>query len=80
MGLDTFIRLCVNNWRLTVAAGDTLIFASELVTGFENWQLISEQNLGTAHKESLLNSAEYQHDSLATAVRNQLENSQVFHF
>ncbi|OQY49967.1 MAG: hypothetical protein B6247_22355 [Candidatus Parabeggiatoa sp. nov. 2] len=50
------------------------------VTRFEEGKSTPKQNLGTAHKESLLNSAEYQHDLMTTAVRTQLENSQVFHF
>jgi predicted ATPase len=81
MGADIYFNTMITyGMRLTATAGDSLIFANESVSGFEEGKSTPKQNLGTAHKESLLNSAEYQHDLMATAVRTQLENSQVFHF
>jgi len=84
MGVSIYVNTSENlisyGMRLTATAGDSLIFADESVTRFEEGKSTPKQNLGTAHKESLLNSAEYQHDLMTTAVRTQLENSQVFHF
>ncbi len=84
MGVYIYVNTSENlikyGMRLTAIAGDSLIFADESVTDFEEGKSTPKQHLGTAHKESLLNSADYQHDLMATAVRTQLENSQVFHF
>jgi predicted ATPase len=67
--------------RLTATVGDTLIFADESVLGFLNSKSTPiEQSLGAGHKETLLNSAEYQNDLMPKAVSQKIENYQVFHF
>ncbi len=67
--------------HLTATVGDTLIFANESVLDSLNSQSTAfEQNLGTGHKESLLNTAEYQNHFIAKAVSKQIENYHVFHF
>ena len=39
-----------------------------------------EQNLGAGHKETFLNTAEYQNNWMAKVVSKKIENYQVFHF
>ena len=67
--------------RLTATVGDTLIFADESLLGLINGNSTPyAQSLGAGHKETLLNSAEYQNELMPKVVSQKIENYQVFHF
>ncbi|RKZ42665.1 MAG: chromosome segregation protein SMC [Gammaproteobacteria bacterium] len=79
LSINTNKALIKYRLHLTATVGDTLIFAGESLLGLLDDKPI-EQSLGSGHKETLLNSSEYQNNLMAKVVSNEIENYHIFHF